>query len=150
MTKITRPSFLDLSHADAVALLERNHVGRIAYTFHDRVDVEPIGYVYRDGWIHARTAPGAKLSTLHHHQWIAFQVDEIRSPFDWRSVVVHGATYFLDPNRGPHDREEHDAALAVLRTIDPGALTDHDLTPDRTHLFRVHAGEIIGREARSE
>ena len=149
MTQFDRPSFLDLSHADAVALVERNHVGRIAYTFHDRVDIEPIGYVYRDGWLYARTSPGAKLSTLHHHQWVAFQVDEVQSPFDWRSVVVHGATYFLDPNRGPKDRAEFDAALDVIRSIDAGALTERDLTPDRTHLFRIHAGEITGREARS-
>jgi nitroimidazol reductase NimA-like FMN-containing flavoprotein (pyridoxamine 5'-phosphate oxidase superfamily) len=149
MTEINRPSFLEMPQAAAIALLERNHVGRIAYSFHDRVDVEPIGYVYRDGWVYARTSPGAKLSTLHHHQWVAFQVDEIQSPFDWLSVVVHGATYFLDPNRGPHDRREYDAALAVLRTIDPGALTSRDLTPERTHLFRVHAGEIAGRRATS-
>jgi uncharacterized protein len=150
VTNINRPSFVELPHADAVALLERNHVGRIAYAFHDRVDIEPIGYVYRDGWIYLRTSPGAKLATLHHHQWIAFQVDDVQSPFDWQSVVVHGTTYFLDPNRGPHDRTEYDAALDVIRSIDPGALTERDLTPERTHLFRVHAGEITGRQARSK
>jgi nitroimidazol reductase NimA-like FMN-containing flavoprotein (pyridoxamine 5'-phosphate oxidase superfamily) len=150
MTEINRPTFRELPTAEAVALLERSHVGRIAYTFHDRVDIEPIGYVYRDGWIYARTSPGAKLSTLHHHQWVAFQVDEIESPFDWRSVVVHGATYFLEATRGPHDRRDYDGALEVIRSIDPGALTEHDLTPDRTHLFRVHAGDVVGREARSK
>ena len=150
MTDINRPTFLELPRSEAIELLARNHVGRIAYSFHDRVDVEPIGYVYRDGWIYARTSLGAKLATLRHHQWVAFQVDEIRSPFDWRSVVVHGATYFLEPERGPKDRSEYEAALAVVRTIDPGALTGHDLTPERTSLFRVHAAELTGREARSK
>ena len=145
-----RPSFSELPRADAIALLERNHVGRIAFGARDRVDVEPIGYVYRDGWVYARTSPGTKLTTVHHHPWVAFQVDEIESPFDWRSVVVHGTIYFPDPNRGAQEQHEHDTAITVLRTIDPGAFTEHDLTPHRHQVFRIHAGEITGRRAQSE
>lgn len=31
---------------EAEALLTRNHVGRIAFSLHDRVDMEPLHYVY--------------------------------------------------------------------------------------------------------
>jgi uncharacterized protein len=149
MTAGQRPVFSEIPRADAVALLERNHVGRIAFTFHDRADIEPIGYVYRDGWLYVRTSPGTKLSTIHHNPWVAFEVDEVRSPFDWRSVVVHGTIYTPDPTRGAHDQEEFEAAVKVLQTIDPSAFTDRDLTPHRQEVFRIHADEIIGREARS-
>jgi uncharacterized protein len=150
MPEGNRPSFSELTRDHAVALLERNHVGRIAFSFHDRVDVEPIGYVFRDGWLYARTSPGTKLSTVHHHPWVAFQVDEIESPFDWKSVVVHGTIYFPDPARGAHDQQEHDAAVAILRTIDPSAFTERDLTPQRQQVFRIHADNITGRQARSQ
>jgi hypothetical protein len=150
MTAAKRPSFSELSRAEALALLERNHVGRIAFTFHDHADIEPIGYVYRDGWLYVRTSPGTKLSTVHHHPWVAFQVDEVHSPFDWRSVVVHGTIYIPDPERSAQDRQEYDAAVEVLRTIDAGAFTDHDLTPHRQRVLRIHADEITGRQARSE
>ena len=149
MTTSQRPIFSELPQAEAEALLARNHVGRIAFTFHDRADIEPIGYVYKDGWLYARTSPGTKLSTVHHHPWVAFQVDEVHSPFDWRSVVVHGTIYFPDPDRSPQDREEFEAAIQVLRTIDVGAFTNHDLTPHRHEIFRIHADEITGRQARS-
>jgi uncharacterized protein len=149
MTTGQRPTFSELPQGDAIALLERHHVGRIAFTFRDRVDIEPIGYVYRDGWVYARTSPGTKLNTIQHHPWVAFQVDEVASPFDWQSVVVHGTIYFPDPSRGAREQKEFDDAIGVLRTIDAGAFTERDLTPHRSMVFRIHAGEIIGRQARS-
>ena len=81
------------------ALLARHNVGRIAYTFRDRVDVEPINYVYRDGWIYLRTGPGSKLTTLARHPWVAFEVDEVDGPFDWRSVVGRGGELARDDHR---------------------------------------------------
>lgn len=149
MTAVKRPIFSDLSRDDAVALLERGHIGRLAFTFHDRVDIEPISYRYVDGWIYARTSPGTKLNVVHHHPWVAFQVDEVKSRFDWRSVVVRGTIYFLDPARG-HEREMYDNAVEVLRAVDPHALTDEDATPERQALFRIHADEISGRRSSSK
>jgi Predicted flavin-nucleotide-binding protein len=141
------PTFSELSRDESVALLARNDVGRIAFSFHDHVDIEPISYVYNDGWVYARTSLGAKLRTLRHHPWVAFEVDEVRTPLDWQSVVVHGTIYLLDPGRGGSDRDEYDLAVQVLRLADADALTDSDATPHRQALFRIHADDITGRRA---
>jgi nitroimidazol reductase NimA-like FMN-containing flavoprotein (pyridoxamine 5'-phosphate oxidase superfamily) len=130
----------------ATALLEQRHFGRLAYTFRDRVDIEPIGYVYADGWLYARTSPGAKLSTVQHHPWVAFEVDEIEGMYDWRSVVVHGTIYFLDEANDP---DGYAAAVEVLRSRDAAAFTDDDAAPFRRRLFRVHVDSIVGRQAMS-
>ena len=148
MTLSDRPTFSELPWHDCEALLRRNHVGRLAFTFHDRVDIEPISYVFADGWIYARTSPGTKHAIVHHHPWVAFEVDEIRSRFDWKSVVVHGTIYFLEPQMGEKERESYDAAVAVLRSADADALTSGDTTPHRQALFRIHADEVTGRGAR--
>src|SRR6478609_4040285 len=113
MSTPKRPTFSDLRRDEAIALLARHHVGRLAFTFHDRVDIEPISYVYADGWLYVRTSPGTKLTTVKHHPWVAFEVDDVVSRFDWRSVVVRGTIYFLDPER---DRDDYHAAVAVVRT----------------------------------
>ena len=76
-----------------------------------------------------------------------FEVDEIRSRNEWKSVVVRGTIYFLDPAAPAHDRAEYNAALERLRTADPTALTDEDFAPHRRALFRIHADEITGRRA---
>ena len=147
MSKDARPTFAELSHGEAIELLRRNHVGRLAFTFHDRVDIEPISYVYDDGWLYARTSPGTKLTTVHHHPWVAFEVDEIKGRNEWKSVVVRGTIYFLDPTAPGHDREAYEAALERLRSADSTVLTDQDSAPHRRALFRIHADEVTGRGA---
>lgn len=141
------PRFSVLPARQSRALLRRQHVGRIAYTFRDRVDIEPISYVAQGEWIYGRTAPGTKVARLRHHRWVAFQVDDVRGPYDWESTVVHGAVYFLTDGDTP--TSELRRAMRLLRSIDPRALTDEDLTPERTVLFRIHVDSITGRRAAS-
>src|SRR4051794_12288615 len=66
------PAFRDLTKEECESVLACNHVGRMAYSFHDAVDIRPIHYVFDDTWLFGRTSPGDKLVTLQHHQWIAF------------------------------------------------------------------------------
>ncbi len=139
------PSFRVLDTAESQAILARNHVGRVAYSFHDRVDIEPIHYVYDGGWIYGRTSPGTKLATLSHHRWVAFEVDEVDGPFDWRSVVVHGTVYWLTSDASHASEAEVESGLSLLRTFLPETLTEVDPTPFRTVLFRLSVSEITGR-----
>lgn len=149
MARTHKPEFYEMAQGDAVALLERHHVGRLAYSFRDRVDIEPISYIFHEEWVYGRTSPGTKLNTVQHSPWVAFQVDEVESRFDWRSVVVHGTLYFLDPDGGDREREAYADAVELLRSIDAAVLTSADVTPHRSTLFRIHADAITGRAARS-
>src|SRR5690349_4335455 len=72
------PTFRELTPAESRALLGRHNVGRIAYSFHDRVDVQPIHYVVSGDWLYGRTSRGEKFLTLAHNPWCAFEVDEVR------------------------------------------------------------------------
>jgi len=143
------PSFRALSREECDELLERNNVGRIAFTFHDRVDIEPVHYVYSGGWLHGRTSTGTKIATLLHHPWVAFEVDEVRGIFDWQSVVVHGAVYIPEVDGSPSDLAAYDATLALVRELVPEALSPDDPTPARQVLFRIHVDEVTGRASSS-
>lgn len=143
------PTFHDLDADEVNALLARNHVGRIAYSFHDRVDIEPISYVFADGAIYMRTAPGSKLSTLAHAPWVAFEVDEARGPFDWRSVVVHGTVYILNENGSRIDRAMYRHAVSRLRALTPEALDVDDPTPTRRVVVKFYPALLQGRAART-
>jgi uncharacterized protein len=139
------PQFRDLADSESRAVLGGHHVGRLAFALHDRVDVEPISYVLAGDWLYCRTSPGTKLATLAHNPWVAFEVDDIDGPFDWRSVVVRGTAYRLTPGiRGDHS---YDEGVEHLRSIDARALTHEDLAPHRTALFRIHVNDITGRAA---
>jgi nitroimidazol reductase NimA-like FMN-containing flavoprotein (pyridoxamine 5'-phosphate oxidase superfamily) len=139
--------FRDLTREESEQLLVRNHIGRIAFAFQGKVDVEPIGYVFSDGALYARTTPGTKLTVLAHHPWVAFEVDEIRGPFDWESVVVKGTVYFVELADTRRSRGAYDHALAVIQQAMPAAFTAHDPVPHRSVLLRIHVHEIEGRAA---
>ena len=146
-TGARRPAFRTLDRGEVELLLRRNNVGRLAYSFRDRVDIAPIHYVFADGWIYGRTAPGTKLLTLAHNPWVAFETDEVQSLTAWRSVVVKGRVYVLGDD-APH--EAYERALARLRALVPEALTSDDPTPARTVLFRISVDEVEGRASEDE
>jgi len=146
-TKTATPTFRILDSGEIDRLLTANHVARVAYTFHGRVDIEPIHYVYEDGVIYMRTAPGSKLASLAHSPWVALEVDEVHGPFDWQSVVAHGTVYVLRDDGPPLEREAYERAVECLRGLIPRAFSDGDPTPTRTIVLEVRPDELTGRAA---
>jgi uncharacterized protein len=147
MTAQLEPRFEELSREESEQVLLGNFVGRLAFSFRDSVDIQPLSYVYDAGWIYFRTEPGAKLATLQHHKWCAFEVDEIEGPFEWRSVVARGGVYVLDPTPGLKEEAAYQHAVAQLRRLMPDALTDADPVPFRDVVLRMYIDELHGRRA---
>jgi nitroimidazol reductase NimA-like FMN-containing flavoprotein (pyridoxamine 5'-phosphate oxidase superfamily) len=143
MTILNKPTIRTLKGEECHALLGRNWIGRIAYAFHDRVDLEPIHYVYEAPWIFGRTSEGAKVLTLAHNQWCAFETDEVHGLFDWESVVVKGQ--FTTHGPASNSGWDYDHAVSCLQKLVPAAFTDEDPTPHRDIVFAIHASEISGR-----
>jgi uncharacterized protein len=140
-------NFRDLPREECIALLERQRVGRLAYTFKDRVDVEPIAYVWDVDTLFLRTGPGIKLDTIKRNPWVALEVDDVRGLFDWESVVVKGTVYFLRAAGTEFDQATYQRGIRALRRIEPRFGTSDDPLGDRTMLFRIHVDTISGRAA---
>lgn len=141
------PRFRELSEAECLTMLGRNHVGRLAFAHDRRVEIEPIHYVSWEGWIFGRTSAGDKVEALRHRPWVAFEVDEVRSMFDWKSIVVHGTIYFLAEDGAPVQRQEFERAVDMLRAFMPETLTAEDPVPWRTTVFGLHIADVSGRAA---
>jgi nitroimidazol reductase NimA-like FMN-containing flavoprotein (pyridoxamine 5'-phosphate oxidase superfamily) len=129
------------------AMLLRNNVGRIAFSFHDRVDIQPIHYIYERGWLYGRTSEGEKLSTLKHNQWVAFEIDEITDSFNWRSIVIHGSFWLIPPRGSPRAEELFTKAAGLMEMLVPGALSERDPVAFRQVLFRIAISDVRGRES---
>lgn len=145
--KTAAPLFTSLDETDARALLARHHVGRIAYSMHDRVDIEPVHYISDGDWIFGRTSMGAKLATLAHQPWCAFEVDEPRALFDWTSVVVKGSFHLLDSESGSPGT--YARAIERLSALIPETFSPSDPVPHRTVVFGIYVQEITGRSAKT-
>lgn len=140
------PMIRELTADESRALLGRHAVGRIAFSLNDRVDIQPIHYVFEDKWLYGRTSHGTKFATLAQHSWCAFEVDEVRDLFDWDSVVVKGHMELLDPQLGSPDA--YTRGLQLMRSLVSETFTADDPVPHRSLLFRVHVQELTGRSAR--
>lgn len=136
------PHFRTLSRRECEALLRRNVVGRLAYGFHDRVDIEPIHFVFARGALYGRTSEGTKLEVLRHSPWVAFEVDEVEGPYEWRSVVAHGTLHTLESSARAD-------AVALLRTVFPLTEREEDPTPHRDVVFHIVLDQMTGRSASS-
>jgi nitroimidazol reductase NimA-like FMN-containing flavoprotein (pyridoxamine 5'-phosphate oxidase superfamily) len=137
----------ELTRTEIDEVLARNNVGRIAYSFRDRVDIEPINYVYDAGWIYGRTQLGTKLTVVQHNYWVAFEVDEVDDNLGWRSVVVRGGFYILVDEGTDQSRELREQAIAQIRRLTPEAFTEQDPVPFRDIVFRIAVQEVEGRSA---
>lgn len=142
------PVFRDLPESACIALLRRNAVGRVAFCFHDRVNIEPIHYVYADGWLFARTSRGEKMQTIEHMPWVAFEVDEIEDIFTWKSVVVQGTIYRMEQDGGPIETSLRERGIKLLQRIVPETGTGKDPVAFRTLVFGIHVNSLTGRACR--
>ena len=143
-----RPTFRELTVPEMHALLREQRVGRIAYAWREHVDVQPIHFVFDGEALYARTSPGTKLLALRHSPWVAFEVDDVRDTYEWRSVVVHGTVYALRASGGTAtQRESHRRAVSLLRAIEPDALTAADPVRGRDVVLRLDVDRMTGRTA---
>jgi uncharacterized protein len=133
-----------LSPDECVSLLERRQVGRLAYTLRDRVDIRPLGYVHRDGWLFGRTEAGEKTETLLRNRWVAFQVDEVEDPWNWSSVVVHGAFHHLLPGATGEEERVREQAMAALGETFPGIFSARDPASHRNIVFGISVQDLSG------
>ena len=148
MSDPTGPRIRTLDHDECVAILARNHVGRLAHARQDRVDIEPLHYVYDEGWLYGRTSHGAKLESAGTRvRPVAFEVDEVEGLFSWRSVVVHGGFYTAEHGGAGNPGDEWSRGVELLRTLVPGTFTDADPAAFRTVLFRMAVQDVTGRAA---
>jgi hypothetical protein len=139
----------DLDQRDAELLLAKHHTGHLAFAFHDRITIELVNYVYADGWIYGRLELGKTVSTLRHQQWVAFQVDEVKDIYDWRTVTVLGSVQFLTDDRSSPEWRAYNRGAELIRTQVPSVLTADDPLPERVQLYRIHVDELVGRESGS-
>lgn len=143
--KSAEPVLRALSDEEIEGFLARNHVGRIAFSFHDSVDIRPVHYVFHDGWLFGRTSVGEKLETLRHNQWVAFEVDEVEGALDWESVVARGTFHHLSPEGTEYDLRLYERAATLIREVAPDAWTRKDPVAFRTELFGIAIDSVTGR-----
>ena len=77
-------------------VLGRNFLGRIGCRQEEQIYILPVYYHYADGNIILRSYEGLKIELMRHTPEVCFEVEEIRSFNDWKTVLCWGVYEELD------------------------------------------------------
>lgn len=65
-------------------------IGRLGCHADATTYVVPISFAYDSGYIYARSFEGMKVKMMRQNPEVCFQVDEMQSMADWKSVIMWG------------------------------------------------------------
>jgi nitroimidazol reductase NimA-like FMN-containing flavoprotein (pyridoxamine 5'-phosphate oxidase superfamily) len=155
----------ELSSDEIEDLLDEQIVGRLGVIDGAAPYVVPISYAYREGDVYAHTAQGRKLEALRAHPEVCFEVDDVSSVDEWRSVIAwgtfeqllgsdarEGMDILLDrfrPVGSPTAGDHPGAEMGMTRRLDIPRLSAHEIelgSPGgRAAIFRIRLHTLTGR-----
>jgi uncharacterized protein len=83
-------SIVKLGDEDSLAILREGILGRLGCIASDWPYVVPVNYFFDGKDIYIHTLPGKKLDALRSNPRVCLQVDKIKDPYNWRSVIAYG------------------------------------------------------------
>jgi nitroimidazol reductase NimA-like FMN-containing flavoprotein (pyridoxamine 5'-phosphate oxidase superfamily) len=143
-----------LQNEEIEKILKENVVGRIGCNDGKKTYVVPVNYVYDDKFIFAHSVLGMKIRMMRKNPQICFEVDEMKSFTNWKSVIVWGEYQELSEERDRYyamklfvDRMMH---MKVSETAIPAATADkrvHPRSPGtiKPIVYRIVITEKTGR-----
>ncbi|MFZ1677408.1 MAG: pyridoxamine 5'-phosphate oxidase family protein [Saprospiraceae bacterium] len=143
-----------LTDAAMDEVLKDNVLGRIGCHEGNKTYIVPINYAYDGKSIIAHSAEGLKIEMMRKNPLVCFEVDQMKSFTDWRSVIVWGRYEELT------DEDDHHAAMKLfvdrmmhLRLSETATPQTVERTSERRHIsgriksvvFRIVITEKTGR-----
>jgi hypothetical protein len=102
----------DMSPQESRDLLGRLGVGRLGCAHNNQPYIVPVYFVYEPDRLFGFATFGQKIDWMRTNPRVCVQADEVRSHFDWHSVIVLGR-YEEFPDT-PEYKEQRSHALALL------------------------------------
>jgi uncharacterized protein len=135
-------------------VLKENILGRIGCNDGQRTYVVPINYVYDGKFIIGHSTEGMKVRMMRKNPQVCFEVDEMKTLTNWKSIIAWGEYQELTDERDRYyamklfvDRMMH---LKISETAIPpeiSAFRVHPRSPGNIKpvIYRIVIDEISGR-----
>jgi nitroimidazol reductase NimA-like FMN-containing flavoprotein (pyridoxamine 5'-phosphate oxidase superfamily) len=149
--------FETLTDKEIIDVLSNNFIGRLGCHADNKTYVVPISYAFKDNYIYARTFEGLKIDMMRKNPEVCFQVDEMKSMADWKSVIIWGAFKELK-SKALREKGLQILLSRTLPTISSETVKftsewpfrSNDLTEIKGIVFRIHIKEMSGRLEKPE
>jgi len=135
-------------------VLTSNAVGRVCCSDGEKLYIVPINYVCDGKYIIAHSLTGLKIRMMRKHPKVCFEVDEIKSFTNWKSVIAWGEYREITDEKEKYaamklfvDRMLH---LKLSETAIPPEISEkraHPRSPGNIELvvYRIRLDEKTGR-----
>jgi uncharacterized protein len=80
----------ELDHYEVESMLRSQVVGRIGCKDGEKILVVPIAYAYDGTFVYCHSNAGQKIRMMRKDPAVCFEVDQVNSLTDWKSVVAWG------------------------------------------------------------
>ena len=143
-----------LSYEAAKEVLASNIIGRIGCTDGTKAYVVPVNYVFDGKYIIAHSVLGMKIRMMRKNPKVCFEVDEMKSLTNWKSVIIWGDYQELTEERDRYaamklfvDRTMH---MTIRETALPSEMSGQRLHPRspgniKPVVYRIVIEEMTGR-----
>jgi uncharacterized protein len=144
----------NLTRPEIEQMLNVQAVGRIGCSAEGRIWILPVNFVYHGGYIYAHAKEGQNLHILRTSPSICFEVDQVDSEDNWKSVLLWGKYEELRyPVRGAEGLKRleerlqpDDVAAAPSRPpLSKAAPVQQPGRARKLIAFRIKISEISGR-----
>jgi nitroimidazol reductase NimA-like FMN-containing flavoprotein (pyridoxamine 5'-phosphate oxidase superfamily) len=143
----------ELNREASISLLGKLRFGRLACTQGSQPYVVPIHYAYHnDGYIYSFSKLGQKVSWMRANPLVCLEVDEIKNPQNWSSVVVF--SYYEELLDTPYFKPLRELAYNLLQQREiwwePGlarVIIESREHPSLPLFYRIFVEQITGRRA---
>jgi nitroimidazol reductase NimA-like FMN-containing flavoprotein (pyridoxamine 5'-phosphate oxidase superfamily) len=122
-----------LGNTDALAILREGTLGRLGCIAAGWPYVVPVNYYFDGENIYIHTLPGKKLDALRANPRVCLQVDDIKDPYNWRSVIAYGTFEEIS------NEETQENVLTELYSRLP------HMTPVESRLVKGSKGTVVFR-----
>jgi hypothetical protein len=142
----------EMSDAESRSLLAQLGSGRLACARENQPYVVPMDYAYAGDRLYGFSTVGKKIEWMRSNPLVCVQADEVRSHFEWKSVIVLGRYEEL-----PDDTEHRKSRTEAITLLSQRSLWwqgAYAADQFRAHkgdpfpvVFCVHIAEISGHRA---
>ena len=145
----------EMTRQDSLDLLSRTGIGRLAFARANQPLVVPIFFSHHDDYLYCVSTIGQKIEWMRENPLIAVEVDEIKDPQHWESVLVTGQ--YEEIANTPETQELRQFAWSLLqrRKIwwEPGyveTVLGAKPRPNVPLYFRIRMERLTGHRASNE
>jgi len=140
--------FLDtpMTEADCEAVLRRTCFGHLAFAWERHVDVRPIRFVYREGWVYFRADLSLR-KVIAASPWLVLSVTSLQNPTRILSVIVRGGCYETKATGTALGDAAALQGIMELRDLAPANPRRVSRVRRSSTVYRLHVDELRGLTA---